>query len=384
MTKVSAPQSQRQFHLAFPAFVLGPKDVTMSRLNFCPIKSMRCVISVLTLLFLFGQEKSYAQGTIGLMLTQQFSFTNCTTFTNSCGTPLIGGLLYTYAVGTVNAVQLSYQDTGLTIPNPWPLVLDANGRVPPFYLANGSVHARLTDSGGVTQFDYPNLLVVGPSSGGGGGGSVDPTTIASTGDIKFRATGEFVTGWVKLNGQTIGGAASGASGLASATALNLFTYLWANCTQSHCPVSSGSRGASALADYNASYTIQLPDLRGRAPWGLDDMGNTASGRLLAGQITSGGGDTVTTPAASGGASTTTLTLGQLPTFTPSGTISGTIANVWILSGANPVSNAPNNTYTFSPSNINGSSFAFTGNPIGSGQAANTVSPLLLGSWFMKL
>jgi hypothetical protein len=340
--------------------------------------------TILALAIVLFTSQAWGQGTLPLALTQQFSFTNCTTFTNACGTPLIGGLLYFYTVGTVNTVQQSYQDTGLSILNVWPLVLDANGRVPPFYLANGTIHVRLTDANGVVQFDYPNLLVIGPSSGGGGGGSVDPTTIASTGDIKFRATSEVVTGWVKLNGQTIGNATSGASGLASATALNLFTYLWGNCTQAHCPVSSGARGASALVDYNANYTIQLPDLRGRAPWGLDDMGNTASGRLLAGQITSGGGDTVTTPAASGGSSTVTLTQATLPAFSlnvtdPGHTHTVPFANGEALSGGGSavVAAGANQTTSVSTTGITVASG-------GGGQPANTVSPLLLGSYYMKL
>src|SRR6516165_8371627 len=129
-----------------------------------------------------------AQGTLNVALQQQFAFTGCSAAANVRGTPLIGGLLYFYQVGTVATRQDSFQDTGLTIPNPWPLQLDANGRVPMFYLSSGSVHVRLTDAGGVVQFDYPSMLVIGPSGGGGGGAAVDPTTIASTGDIKYRAT----------------------------------------------------------------------------------------------------------------------------------------------------------------------------------------------------
>src|SRR5499427_5139220 len=99
---------------------------------------------LLTLALLFP-GLAQAQGTLPLALTQQFSFTNCQAFTNACGTPLIGGLLYFYQVGTVATQQDSFQDTGLTLKNPWPLVLDANGRIPNFYLANGSIHVRLTD-----------------------------------------------------------------------------------------------------------------------------------------------------------------------------------------------------------------------------------------------
>lgn len=274
---------------------------------------MRRFLPLLALLF---PSLAQAQGTLPIALQQQFSFTNCQTFTNACGTPLQGGLLYFYQVGTVATVQQSFQDTGLTLTNPWPLTLDANGRIPLFYLANGAVHVRLTDANGVVQFDIPNALVIGPSSGGGGGGSVDPTTVLSTGDIKFRMTQEFVTGWVKMNAQTIGNAISGATQRANADTQALYVYFWTNCSQptanssNHCPV-TGGLGANALADFNSGKQLQLPDWRGRGPMGVDDMGNTAAGRLFSQNITSGGGDGVTTPGASGGEALHTMTVGDL-------------------------------------------------------------------------
>ena len=273
--------------------------------------------------FLLLPSIAHAQGTLPIALQQQFSFTNCATFTNACGTPLQGGLLYFYQAGTVATVQQSFQDTGLSITNPWPLPLDANGRIPLFYLANGAVHVRLTDSTGVVQFDIPNALVIGPSSGGGGGGSVDPTTVLSTGDIKFRMTTEFVSGWVKVNAQTIGSAASGATQRANADTQNLFVYLWNNCASptgnsaNHCPV-SGGLGANAVADFSANKQIQLPDWRGRGPMGVDDMGNSAAGRLVAQNVTSGGSDSVTTPGASGGESLHTMGLAEMVSHSHTG------------------------------------------------------------------
>src|ERR1700732_1497526 len=110
---------------------------------------------------LYFQYGANAQGTLPIIFQQQMNFVGCSGIAGPCGTPLSGGLLYFFYVGTVNTPQNSYQDTALTIPNPSPLVLDSNGRVPPFYLANGSVHVRLTDSTGVVMFDYANALVIG-------------------------------------------------------------------------------------------------------------------------------------------------------------------------------------------------------------------------------
>src|SRR5262245_54263323 len=112
-------------------------------------------------------------GTIPLSMTQQF---------DEFGEPLSGGLLYIYQASTTATPQNAYQNYGLTILHPNPIPLDAAGRIPAFYLADGEIKFRLTNSAGVTQLTADNVLVIGPSSGGsGGGGSVDPTTIMQTG-----------------------------------------------------------------------------------------------------------------------------------------------------------------------------------------------------------
>jgi hypothetical protein len=330
-----------------------------------------------------------AQGTLSIALQQQMAYTNCAAFTNACGTPLIGGLLYFYQVGTVATVQNSFQDTGLTLTNPWPLVLDSNGRVPNFYLANGSIHVRLTDANGVVQFDIPSMLVVGASSGGGGGGSVDPTTILSTGDYKWRATGEFVTGWVKANAQTIGSATSGATQRANADTQALFIYEWTNCPDTHCPV-LGGRGASGLADFTANKQLTLPDCRGRiCGVGLDDMGNAAAGRITANNVTSGGGDTTTTPNATGGEALHTMALAELALhnhgITDPGHIHGVTQNaaqasVQSRAGSSPTAASSGNaTIT-----INSATTGITVNNQGSSSPFNVMQPFMLGTWYLKL
>jgi hypothetical protein len=90
-----------------------------------------------------------AQGVIPIALQQVIS---------ANGQPLSGALLYVYQAGTVATPQNAFSDPGLTIPLSNPLVADSTGRLPMFYLANGSVHVRLTDSGGVVIFDYPTML----------------------------------------------------------------------------------------------------------------------------------------------------------------------------------------------------------------------------------
>lgn len=266
-----------------------------------------------------------AAGVIPFALTQQI---------DANGRPLIGCKLNIYVVGTTATLQNIFSDFGLSLPLPNPLTCDATGRLPSFYLADGTVHVNLTDAGGLVLIDIPVMQVVGPSSGGGGGGSVDPNSILSTGDIKFRSSSEILGGWVKANGQTVGSATSGATGRANNDTQALFVYLWINCPNAHCPVSTG-RGVSGLNDFNANKTIQVFDMRSRLPFGRDQMdASVAAGRLLASNITSGGGDTVDTPNATGGEANHTQLLTELVTHQHANSISVVLTDLTHTHGIN--------------------------------------------------
>ena len=328
------------------------------------------------LLFLAAAFPAAAQGTINIALTQSV---------DSNGRPLVGCLLYIYQAGTVATPQNAFTDTGLTLPLPNPMSCDANGRLPMFYLASGSVHVRLTDASGIVQFDYPSMLVVGPAGGGGGGGSsVDPTTIAATGDFKFRPTSELLAGWVRANGQTIGSPTSGATGRANNDTQALFIYLWNNCTNAHCPV-PGGRGVSGLADFSANKQITLFDFRARLPVGLDDMGNIAAGILLPGNITSGGGDLPTTPAATGGVANQIIALANIPlynlTVTGSHThpITTSFSTITVQQGAGTSVGAQ---VTVGATGAN--TAHDTVSSAGSGVAMNVMNTFILGTWHIKL
>jgi microcystin-dependent protein len=87
--------------------------------------------------------------------------------------------------------------------------------------------------------------------------------------------------WV--DGKTIGDESSGATALASADAIGLFTVLWnaANVTGSQIRLysSTGSviaKGASAIEDFEAHKRLSLPDKRGRVAIGKDNMGGTSA------------------------------------------------------------------------------------------------------------
>lgn len=322
-------------------------------------------------------------GSISLSLSQQF---------DELGKPLSGGLLYFIQAGTTSTPQDSFKDTGLTLAHPYPITLDAAGRVPAFYLADGQVKVRLLSSAGVEQIVQDNLLVIGPSSGGGGGGGqVDATTIFQTGDCLWLDVSGTRDGWVRDNGRTLGSALSGATERANSDTQALFIYLWNTYADSVCPVSTG-RGASGLADFQANKTIQLPDKRGYIPGGLDDMGNSAAGRYANVPVISG---SVTAAGSVIGETLHTTLVAELPASPTTGTITnGAITNtvsggtVGYTSAANAASfgtaiGVPTGAANIAVASSQAAS-TFTGANLGSGTAHNNVQKTVLGSFFRKL
>jgi hypothetical protein len=154
----------------------------------------------LGLLALACATVAHAAGTVpGFSLTPQFDLT---------GTVMPGCKLYVIQAGTTSTPQNAYQDSALTLLHPNPLTCDAAGRLPQWFVADGLIKVRLTKSTGAQVFSQDSLLVVGASSGGGGGGTVDPTTISATGDVKSAYGIAQISGWVRMNGRTIGSATS--------------------------------------------------------------------------------------------------------------------------------------------------------------------------------
>lgn len=305
------------------------------------------------------------------------------------GNLLSGGLVYFIQAGTVGTPQNAFQDTPLTLAWPNPYVLLENARLPLVYFADGYIKVRITDSVGNQIFNQDNIPVTGFSSGGGGGGTIDATSIMSTGDMKLVYNTGVLTGFVRANGRTIGNATSGATERANADTAALFAFLYnadANLAV------SGGRGVSAVADYAANKTIALPDCRGRGIFGLDDMGNSAAGRLTSTYF----GTSAIVLGAAGGSESTTLTAAQIPSITsanasqsitvastsPTGATKLPNQATSFGAGATGVAyNDGNATAAISSTGVN--SISVTSNNT-SGNAHRTASPAILMTVYVKL
>lgn len=309
-------------------------------------------------------------GTIpGFSLTPQF---------DQFGKPAVGCRLFCVQAGTTNAPQNSYQDSGLTILNPYPLVADSTARLPQFFVADGTIKLRLTDKNGVTLFVGDNLLVVGASSGGGGGSPVDPTTVMQTGQIALWYGTGVQSGFVRANGRSIGSSISSATERANADTQALYSFLWS--ADPNLAV-SGGRGASAAADWAANKNLALPDWRGRAIAGLDDMGNSAAGRLTASYFGTSG----TVLGAAGGAESHTLLTAEMPNHThtltdPGHTHTYTRGNIRGASGTSGTVVGDLTAGVATGSSTTGITIANTGG----GSAHKNVQPTMLATIYIKL
>jgi hypothetical protein len=203
-----------------------------------------------------------------------------------------------------------------------------------------------------------------------------------TGDLKFRPTGETLSGWVKCNATTIGSPSSGAGQLANNTCLALYLYLWANFSNTQCPV-TGGRGGSAAADFSANKSIQVLDLRGYGIVGMDTMGGGASTRLTGVPVTLGN---ATTAGSLLGENLHVLTSpGELPAHSHGVTDPTHTHGYSIFSPASNTNAGPNAPGgNDSGATTGASATGLTVNSTGSSGGHNTVALSINGTWFMKL
>lgn len=171
------------------------------------------------------------------------------------GVPLAGGQLFFYETGS-STPQATYQDAALTIANTNPVIADANGRFGSIFLLNSPAYlvqlwtAPTTDN--PTGSEIWSEDPVGPGTGG-----VPTNTGGIVGEVRAFAgpAAQVPAGWYLCYGQAV-------SRSTYSAAFTVLGTTW---------------GAG-----DGSTTFNLPDLRGRGLFGLDNMGGTAANRLTTG------------------------------------------------------------------------------------------------------
>lgn len=326
-----------------------------------------------------------------------------------------GALAYFYAGGTTTPTTV-YSDGTESTAITSPVTADSNGRWPSVFIPfQTSYDVKVTTSGG-TQLYYYTLIPNADPVDAAAGVATTSTQLFQTGMCTYTFTDAAQSGFARLNGRTLGNAASGATERANADTSDLFVHLWNNLADTLAAVSTG-RGGSAAADYSANKTITLPDLRGAIPMGLDTMGNSAAS-LLTGVTFSAGSSS--TAGSKGGENTHTLVTAELAAHTHGpGTYTADSQGAHTHTGTTDSGGAHTHTTTTGLDNGSPGNAAYTGNTgnsattssdgahthtftsgsfgahthtvtggvsasTGSGTAHNVVSKCVLVSWHIKL
>lgn len=310
-------------------------------------------------------------------------------FDNATGAFLNGGKLYIYSPGTTTPAAI-YSTVTLTSGTelPSPIILNSAGRVPAVYAANGTVRVYLKNSADVLQTDQDNTPLVTAASGTGTTVVIpDSTQLFTSSDIKIRFDDQPLEGYVRMNGKTLGSAASGGTEYAGAGAETLYKKLWAfaNVTL------PAGKGVSSAADWSANKPLTLPDMAGRLIGARDDLGNGAAGNITATTVTG-----PTAVGATGGFEKKVLVRANLPnvSFTNSGITLNDPGHTHPYAG--PTANQANATAPTTKeaglvsltttSNTTGITISAQGSAAsgGSDTALNTLSPVMLFTVYLKL
>lgn len=306
--------------------------------------------------------------------------------------PLSGAKAYFFRAGTTTPLT-TYTEASLGVSHDHPVEADGLGRFPAVFFnqADLTYRARVLDAAEQVIFDVDEIdIPLGASYTPPDAGETSVELLFRTGDYKARHGTGTHSGWVRAAGRTIGSATSGASERANDDCEDLFEHLWdadANLAV------SGGRGANAAADWAANKTIALPDLRDRIIIGLGDMGNSDANRI-ADSLTD---DDNITLGATAGASTQTLTTGQLPghTHTGSGTTSsngahthGVPLGVTSLQAPGPYFAGANGFGGYGlqtdSQGAHTHTYSFTTSSTGSGEAHANLQPGMFATIYIKL
>lgn len=347
-----------------------------------------------------------------------------TQYLDNNGKPLTSGKVYNYIPSTTTP-KTTWQDAAETIPNANPVILDAGGRAK--ILGDGSYRQIVKDK-------YDNIIWDAVTSSTGSGST--PSTATGDGDlvgtIKPWAGMTAPNQYAFTYGQEVSRTTYAAlftaitssqptfctSGNPTLTGLSDTTNFWIGMSvEVSCLASGFSTVISKTATTvtlaananvttnttalffpwgrgNGSTTFNLPDYRGIIPIGNNNMGGVASANLVSGPFYT------TDPNSIGGFSGNqfqTLVIGNLPTFTPSGTnssisvtstatnvVQGTIVSSNAAGGSNGQLSSPSSPNVATAITSTGAAPIFTGTPIGSSAPFSRLPPVKTSNYIIKI
>lgn len=235
------------------------------------------------------------------------------------GKPISGAKIEFYIA--TSTPDPSYSDAELTVTLPNPVICDSGGLPTsdgntPVLIWRGTspYRMRLLRADDTVVWDFDNITGALPFSS-----VAAALAVWNVGDVKEHlGLTPPSSHWLALNGSSIGSGTSGATARASDSTdtLALFTLLWSADSTGALAITDSAgnpstKGSTAGADFLANKRLSLPDVRGVARVGADNMGGTVSRNLLTGLSGGVNGDN---PFATGGAEAVTLTVGALPVF----------------------------------------------------------------------
>lgn len=299
------------------------------------------------------------------------------------GDPYAGAKAYFFQPHTTTPMA-TYTTGALDIPHDHPVVADGDGRFPPIFLPDQTIYRlRITTADDVTLWDIDDISSPTTSIPEPPTSETPEERLWRTGDIKVAWRTSVPSGFVRINGRTIGSPTSGATERANDDCEDLFIHLW---NEDSSLAVSGGRGASAAGDWAAAKTIALPSIRDTALVGMSGMGNSSANIIPASAITGGDGDVL---GARGGAATVTLTASQIPELSGvTGTDGAHQHNVGLGLGAQIQASAGVNGYYATPGPVSTDSRGAHSHNVavnqGGGTGHNNIQPVVFVPFFIKL
>ena len=342
-------------------------------------------------------------------------------FFDNAGNPLTSGKVYFYEVGT-STFKDTYTSSAATIVNTNPITLNAGGKAPTGGIyGTGLYRQLLKDKNGNVVWD----AVTSPGGSGGstptlvGDGNLVGTTLPWSGlvapnqyvfaygqEISRTTYPEFYTAVTQQANVICSASSNTLTGVADTTQINIGSAIELSlCVISGTTVVSktastvtlsnpSSVSINAVAVFfpygngNGTTTFNVPDLRGYAVAGRDNMGGSAAGRLTSTYFNS--------PAlgAVGGSQSTTISTSNLPAVKPAititdpghahssiprGIITGGNGNTYFVGTGNTASASDLATTTATT----GITAAFTNN-LGSSTAFSIVQPTITLNYVIKI